>query len=208
MRSRVRPQEHRVFPTRHSSICMRYPTHSMPTSLAFAGTPHRVPSIFLDFAERFHRLAAMSQQLVARSLRDARRSRRLAEPSLPRAGMSTRPAGSFRPLAETFHRTAERSCPIATTSPGFRAPSGPRCKFGDSVGQTRPRLIRPSYLSATAAKSRSCCRIASRTVRNALRRCSSLPTAALGSSKLQWIRRPWPGNIGQLSFARSQTVMT
>lgn len=56
--------------------------------------------------------------------------------------------------------------------------------------QMRRRFAREAgvitrYWSASATKSSSRSRIASRTVRNACNRCSSVPVAALGSSKLQ-----------------------
>jgi hypothetical protein len=50
--------------------------------------------------------------------------------------------------------------------------------------------------------------MASRTLRKTASRCSSLPAAAAGSSKLQCTRVARPGKTGHRSLALSQTVMT
>ena len=44
--------------------------------------------------------------------------------------------------------------------------------------------------------------------RNAARFTSSLPSTSAGSGMPQWASTGWPGKNGQLSFARSQTVIT
>ena len=61
---------------------------------------------------------------------------------------------------------------------------------------------------ATPVKFLNLSNISSRTLRKTANRDSSSPSAAAGSSKLQWMRSVLPGNTGHCSFALSQTVMT
>lgn len=94
------------------------------------------------------------------------------------------------------------------------APSKAYCSLTAAMITFRAVLYRLSHdyvnydLEATGINRRSRLRISLRTRRKTAGFAASSPSAAAGSSKLQWMRFVFPGKIGQFSFALSQTVMT